>query len=95
MTGNLTFNAIDVETANERPYSICQIGIVQVRIGRIATSRSFTVDPQEPFRTFNVRLHGIGPRVDSGKGQDRTLSPLSAFWPPVFASEQDVGPPKG
>ena len=34
-------------------------------------------------------------RVDSGKGQDRTLSPLSAFWPPVFASEQDVGPPKG
>ena len=62
MTGNLTFNAIDVETANERPYSICQIGIVQVRIGRIATSRSFTVDPQEPFRTFNVRLHGIGPQ---------------------------------
>ena len=34
-------------------------------------------------------------RVDTGKGQDRTLSPLSAFWPPVFASEQDVGPPKG
>ena len=62
MTGNSTFNAIDVETANERPYSICQIGIVQVRIGRIATSRSFTVDPQEPFRTFNVRLHGIGPQ---------------------------------
>ena len=66
MTGNLTFNAIDVETANERPYSICQIGIVQVRIGRIATSRSFTVDPQEPFRTFNVRLHGIGPQHVSG-----------------------------
>ena len=62
MTGNLTFNAIDVETANERPSSICQIGIVQVRIGRIAGSRSFAVDPQEPFRTFNVRLHGIGPR---------------------------------
>ena len=28
--------------------------------------------------------------VDSGKGQDRTLSPLSAFWPPVFASEQET-----
>ena len=62
MTGNLNFNVIDVETANERPSSICQIGIVQVRIGRIATSRSFTVDPQEPFRAFNVRLHGIGPQ---------------------------------
>ena len=32
--GNLTFNAIDVETANERPASICQIGIIQVRAGR-------------------------------------------------------------
>ena len=31
-------------------------------------------------------------RVDSGRGQNRTLRPLSAFWPPVFASEQqDVG----
>ena len=34
-------------------------------------------------------------RVDSGKGQNRTLRPLSAFWPPVFAGEQDAGPPKG
>ena len=34
-------------------------------------------------------------RVDSGRGQDRTLRPLSAFWPPVFAGEQDVGLPKG
>ena len=34
-------------------------------------------------------------RVDSGKGQDRTLRLLSALWPPVFAGEQDVGPPKG
>ena len=31
-------------------------------------------------------------RVDSGRGQNRTLRPL---WPPVFAGEQDVGPPKG
>ena len=34
-------------------------------------------------------------RVDSGRGQNRTLRPLSAFWPTVFAGEQDVGPPKG
>ena len=27
-------------------------------------------------------------RVDSGKGQNRTLPPL---WPPVFAGEKDVG----
>ena len=59
--GNLTFNAIDVETANERPCSICQIGVIQVRNGRVGASRSLIVDPQEPFRPFNVRLHGIGP----------------------------------
>ena len=34
-------------------------------------------------------------RVDSGTGQNRTLRSLSALWPPVFAGEQDVGPPKG
>ena len=34
-------------------------------------------------------------RVDSGRGQNRTLSQLSALWSPVFASEQDVGSPKG
>ena len=34
-------------------------------------------------------------RVDSGTGQNRTLRPLSALWPPVFAGEQDVDPPKG
>ena len=33
--------------------------------------------------------------VDSGRGQNRTLRPLSTLWPPVFAGEQDVSPPKG
>ena len=61
MAGNLTFNAIDVETANERSASICQIGIVEVRAGQIGESLSVLVNPEEPFATFNVRLHGIGP----------------------------------
>ncbi len=61
MSGEVTFNAIDVETANQRPASICQIGIVQVRRGRIAGSWSALVDPGERFNAFNVRLHGIGP----------------------------------
>ena len=47
------------------------------------------------------RNHAVGSayahqaRVDSGRGQNRTLRLLSALWPPVFAGEQDVGPPKG
>ena len=58
MTG-LTFNAIDVETANADPSSICQIGIVQVRDGRISGSFSIYVNPESPFNSFNIRLHGI------------------------------------
>ena len=34
-------------------------------------------------------------RVDSGRGRNRTLRPLSTFWPPVFAGEHNMGPPKG
>ena len=34
-------------------------------------------------------------RVDSGRGRDRTLRLLATLWPPVVASEQNVGPTKG
>ena len=56
---NLTFNAIDVETANASPASICQIGVVYVRDGAIRDRVSILVNPEEPFNHFNVRLHGI------------------------------------
>ena len=64
--GNLTFNAIDVETANSNPASICQIGIVRVREGVIKEQLSVLVDPEVPFSDFNVRLHGID--ADAVKG---------------------------
>ena len=56
---NLTFNAIDVETANASPASICQIGIVYVRNGVIQDRMSILVNPEERFNLFNVKLHGI------------------------------------
>ena len=56
---NLTFNAIDVETANSDPSSICQIGIVRVRCGVIKGQLSVLVNPEAPFSEFNVRIHGI------------------------------------
>ena len=56
---NLTFNAIDVETANSDPSSICQIGIVSVRNGEIKGPLAVLVNPEGPFNEFNVRLHGI------------------------------------
>ena len=42
-----------------------------------------------------IQEQETGYRVDSGRGQNRTLSPLSALLPPAFAGEQDVDPPKG
>ena len=57
--GNLTFNAIDVETANADPSSICQIGIVRIRDGEIKEQLSVLVNPEQSFNAANVRLHGI------------------------------------
>ena len=56
---NLTFNAIDVETANASPSSICQIGIVRFCDGLIKEQVSLLVNPETHFNDFNVRLHGI------------------------------------
>ena len=56
---SLTFDAIDVETANSDPSSICQIGIVSFRDGIIKEQTSVLVNPQAEFSAFNVNLHGI------------------------------------
>ena len=53
-------------------------------------------EPELPAATASgLRQLQAEDRVDSGRGQNRTLRLLSALWPPVFAGEQDVGPPKG
>ena len=69
---NLTFNAIDVETANADPSSICQIGIIRVQSGVIKKQLSVLVNPGTPFNDFNVRLHGI----DHNAVQDSKTLPL-------------------
>ncbi len=56
---NLTFNAIDVETANADPGSICQIGVVCIRGGENVESHSILVNPEARFNPSNIRLHGI------------------------------------
>ena len=69
---NLTFNAIDVETANADPSSICQIGIIRVQSGVIKEQLSVLVNPEAQFNDFNVRLHGI----DDIAVQDSKTLPL-------------------
>ena len=63
----LTFNAIDVETANEDRASICQIAIVAVVGGRLRRDWCTLVDPRVPFAPMNIAIHGI--RQTDVKGQ--------------------------
>lgn len=53
------FVLIDVETACGRVSSICQIGIVAFRGGKIAFEYETLIDPRDYFSSFNTRIHGI------------------------------------
>lgn len=55
----ITFNAIDVETANEDCSSICQVGIAHVRDGDIEDEWGTLINPRVQFKPWNVRIHGI------------------------------------
>ena len=55
----LTFNSIDVETANADRASICQIGIVHVRDGEIEDQWQTLINPEDWFDPWNVSIHGI------------------------------------
>ena len=55
----LTFNSIDVETANANRASICQIGVAHVRNGQIKDEWKTLVNPEDYFHQGNVSIHGI------------------------------------
>lgn len=56
------FAAIDFETANECPSSVCSVGIVTVRGGEI-TDRFYSLIHPEPeyYQWFCRRVHGLCP----------------------------------
>lgn len=56
-----SFVAIDVETANTDPSSICQIGLVRVEDGCVRDCWTTLVDPECDFHSGNVAIHGITP----------------------------------
>lgn len=57
------FAAIDFETANEHPESVCSVGVVVVRGGEI-TDRLYRLVKPEPeyYSYFNTRIHGLSMR---------------------------------
>ena len=62
----MDFVAIDIETANPDQSSICAVGIVVFRDGKIADERHLYVDPEDEFSPHHTRLHGIGPAQVAG-----------------------------
>ncbi|MDE5731593.1 MAG: 3'-5' exonuclease [Bacteroidales bacterium] len=56
------FIAIDFETANECPSSVCSIGAVLVRDGKITNSFYSLIRPEpEYYKWFCQKVHGITP----------------------------------
>jgi DNA polymerase-3 subunit epsilon len=54
------FAAIDFETANRYPSSICSVGVVVVRNGLIAEKIYRLIRPEpEWFSWFNTQIHGL------------------------------------
>ena len=56
------FAAIDFETANECPSSVCSVGVVVVRGGVITDTFYSLIHPEpEYYQWFCCRVHGLGP----------------------------------
>ena len=54
------FAAIDFETANEQPSSVCSVGVVIVRGGKIVDTFYSLIRPEpEYYQWFCQRVHGI------------------------------------
>jgi DNA polymerase-3 subunit epsilon len=80
MTRNLTFAALDVETANQRRGSICAIGISLVSNGIRTHSRTWLCRPPAGIDTFsprNMGIHKITPQQVADKPR------FHEVWPEV------------
>lgn len=77
------FAAVDVETANEAPGSICAIGVVVVRAGKITERFERQVRP--PSRRFTLSyVHGLTWETVAD------APPFHEVWPEVLRLMQDA-----
>ena len=54
------FIAIDFETANQEPSSVCSVGVVMVRDGKIVDSFYSLIQPEPNYYNYWCqRVHGI------------------------------------
>ena len=58
----LDFAAIDFETANEYPSSVCSVGVVVVRDGVVEDTFYSLIHPEPEYYQWSCRqVHGLGP----------------------------------
>lgn len=71
----MDFVAIDFETANSLRTSVCSIGIVQVKGGKIKKEIHTLINPLSEFNYYNTKIHGIT--------EDMVMSAptFEEFWP--------------
>ena len=63
----MDFAAIDFETANECPSSVCSVGVVIVRDGRIVDTFYSLIHPEpDYYKWFCRQVHGLGPEDTDG-----------------------------
>jgi DNA polymerase III subunit epsilon len=56
----MNFTAIDFETANNKRYSACSVGLVKVKNNKIVKSDYFLIrPPQGMFTSIHTGIHGI------------------------------------
>ncbi|MGM0498298.1 MAG: exonuclease domain-containing protein [Bacteroidota bacterium] len=57
-----SFTAIDLETAHNKRWSICQIGLVKVEHGKISEEVNLLIQPPyNEYKPVNIGIHGITP----------------------------------
>ena len=62
----MEFLAIDVETANPKMASLCQIGVAHYREGNIVNEWVSYINPEDYFDEVNISIHGIDEDTVSG-----------------------------
>lgn len=76
----MRFVVIDVETANPKLSSICQIGMVRFEDGMEVASCRFYVDPKDYFDGLNVAIHGIDEATVRGAPTFKEVTHILAEW---------------
>ncbi len=74
------FVTVDVETANERFASICQLGMARFEDGQVVETFKSYVNPHTYFSPINVHVHGIDEVLVEGAPTWAEVQRDAAIW---------------